>query len=299
MPYDIVYGAARIDGAYIAVCKNIADVLNDSVVVNELAERETTNGGYVLLGMVETEDSYVVVRSIVNKKTWKLEEFQELNAIKKKSIKKEDVGLKPPHYIQKNGFGTSSVISIADFLKFVNTQNIANTVLSLDVVDKLGTSRGFDKNITPNLLYANNQANNKFSTVRGKNNVCNAQNAVVGGANNYVSSNNSFTHGESLTNTHINNTTVFGRHNAENPNSVFEVGFGQNKDNRYNAFEVVRTKAANNDNPMDAEFKATVYQRGKTCFLATEAFVNHLVGDVESTLDAIIAIQKSLIGGNA
>jgi len=147
--------------------------------------------------------------------------------------------------------------------------------------------------------YANNQANNKFSTVRGKNNVCNAQNAVVGGANNYVSSNNSFTHGESLTNTHINNTTVFGRHNAENPNSVFEVGFGQNKDNRYNAFEVVRTKAANNDNPMDAEFKATVYQRGKTCFLATEAFVNHLVGDVESTLDAIIAIQKSLIGGNA
>jgi hypothetical protein len=41
-------------------------------------------------------------------KTWKLKDFQELDAIKKKSIKKEDVGLKPPHYIQKNGFGTSS-----------------------------------------------------------------------------------------------------------------------------------------------------------------------------------------------
>ena len=156
------HGAERIDGAYIAVCKNIADILNDSIVVNELAERETTNGGYVLLGMAETEDSYVVVRSIVNNKTWKLEEFQELNAIKKKSIKKEDVGLKPPHYIQKNGFGTSSVISIADFLKFVNTQNIANTVLSSDVVDKLGTSRGFDKNITPNLLYSERN-NDSFS----------------------------------------------------------------------------------------------------------------------------------------
>ena len=148
------HGAARMDAAYIAVCKNIADVLNNSIAVNEFNPRDTTDGGYVLLGMAETEDSYVIVRSIVNKRTWKLEEYEELDAIKKKSIKKEDVGFKPPHYIHTNGFGTSSVISIADFLKFVNTQNIANSVLPLDVIDKLGTIRGFDQNVTPNLLYS-------------------------------------------------------------------------------------------------------------------------------------------------
>lgn len=147
------HGAARMDAAYIAVCKSIAEVLDSSLAVNELNEREGTNGGYVLLGLTENQDSYVIVRSLINKKTWKLEEYEELYAIKKKSIKKEDVGLKPPHYIQKNGYGTSSAISIADFLRIVNTQKLANSVLSLDVVEKLGTNRGFDENITPNLLF--------------------------------------------------------------------------------------------------------------------------------------------------
>ena len=153
------HGAARMDAAYIAVCKNIADVLNNSIAVNEFKPRDITDGGYVLLGMAETEDSYVIVRSIVNKKTWKLEEYEELDAIKKKSIKKEDVGFKPPHYIHTNGYGTSSIISIADFLNFVNTQNIANSVLPLDVINKLGTTRGFDQNVTPNLLYSDRSSN--------------------------------------------------------------------------------------------------------------------------------------------
>lgn len=148
------HGAARMDATYITVCKNIATVLNNSIVVNELTTRDTTDGGYVLLGMVETEDSYVIVRSIVNKRTWKLEQFQELDAIKKKSIKKEDVGLKPPNYIRKNGFGTSSFMSISDFLVFVNTQNLANSVFSSDVVDKIGGKRGYDENVTPNLKYS-------------------------------------------------------------------------------------------------------------------------------------------------
>ncbi len=147
------HGAARMDGTYIAVCKSIAEVLNNSIVVNELTDREYTQGGYVLLGLTETDDSYVVVRSIVNKKTWQLEDYNELYAVKKKSIKKEDVGLKPPHYVPKNGYVTSSVISILDFLKFVNSQNIGNNVLSLDVIKNLGSTRGVDEKITPNLMY--------------------------------------------------------------------------------------------------------------------------------------------------
>ena len=41
-------------------------------------------------------------------KDMKLEVFSELNSYK--IHKKEDVGLKPPHYIQKNGYVTSSTI---------------------------------------------------------------------------------------------------------------------------------------------------------------------------------------------
>ncbi len=148
------HGAARMDATYISVCKNISDILNNSIVVNELSNREHTNGAYVLLGLAETNDNYVVVRSIINKKTWKLEEYNELNAIKEKGTKKEDVGPKPPHYDQKNGYGTSSSISISDFLTFVNSQKLGNSVLSLDVLNKLGSKRGFDENVTPNLIYS-------------------------------------------------------------------------------------------------------------------------------------------------
>lgn len=115
------HGSARMDTNYIAVCKSITDILENSVVVNELAERKDTDGGYVLLGIAENADNYVIVRSIVNKKTWKLEDYNQLYAIKKKSIKKENVGFKPPHYTQESGYGTFSTISIADFLRFVNT----------------------------------------------------------------------------------------------------------------------------------------------------------------------------------
>ncbi len=139
------HGAARMDGAYIAACKSLADVLENAIVVNELSERENTEGGYVLLCLAENIDSYVVIRSVINKKTWKLEDYNELYAIKKKSIKKEDVGLNPPHYIQSNGYGTSSTISIVDFLSFVNDQKIANSVLPIDVVQRLNSTRGMDE----------------------------------------------------------------------------------------------------------------------------------------------------------
>lgn len=148
------HGAARMDAAYIAVCKNISNVLENSIVVNELKEKENTNGGYVLLGLAESEDSYIIVRSIVDKKTWKLEDYNELYAIRKKSIKKEDVGFIAPALPSMTGFGTSSTISITNFLKFVNNQKLANSVLSMDVINRLNSKREFDKNVTPNLLYS-------------------------------------------------------------------------------------------------------------------------------------------------
>ncbi len=151
------HGAARIDNAYISVCKSISDILNTSIVVNELTEREKTNGAYVLLGLAENKDNYVVVRSIVNKKTWKLEEYEELYAIKKKSIQKRDVGLKAPALHLKSGYGTSPTISIANFLDFVNSQPLGSSVLSLDVAKNLNSQRAFDENVTPHLRYADRE----------------------------------------------------------------------------------------------------------------------------------------------
>ena len=110
-----------MDADYIAICKSILSILENSIVVNEVSPRSDTNGGYVLLGLVEPPDSYIVVRSIVNKKTWKLDVYTGLSATEKRSAKKGDAGLKPPHYLPKKGFGTSPEISIVDFFEFVNT----------------------------------------------------------------------------------------------------------------------------------------------------------------------------------
>lgn len=147
------HGAARMDAAYIAVCKNIGSILENSIVVNELSPRENSNGAYVLLGLAESKESYILVRSIVNQKTWKLEDYNELYAIRKNSIKKEDVGFKPPHYTQKSGYGTSSVISISNFLEFVNDKKLANGVLSESVIENFGSQRNYREKVSNDLMY--------------------------------------------------------------------------------------------------------------------------------------------------
>ncbi len=136
------HGGARLDATYVTICKNVDVVLENSIVVNELSARDSTDGGYVLLGMVETPDDFVVVRSVVNKRSHRLMEFQQLDAIKKQEITKiEDVGLRPPDYPQKRGSATSSTISIAGLLDFVKNKNLANEVFSADVAQKLGVER--------------------------------------------------------------------------------------------------------------------------------------------------------------
>ena len=76
-------------------------------------------------------------------------------AIKKKSIQKGDVGLTAPALHLKSGYGTSPTISIANFLDFVNSQKLGNSVLSLDVIDKLNSQRAFDENVTGEELVSN------------------------------------------------------------------------------------------------------------------------------------------------
>ena len=136
------HGAARLDATYLAICKNIDVILRNSIVVNELMARNDTDGGYVLLGLVDTGDDFALVRSVINKRTHRLMEFQQLDAIKKQEIKKiEDVGLRPPDYPRKRGSATSSEISIAHLLSFVKSNNLANEVFSEDVAKTLGIQR--------------------------------------------------------------------------------------------------------------------------------------------------------------
>lgn len=149
------HGADRsMDRLYVSVCKALPEVLNNSIVINELKPRDnTTNGSYILLGIAERGGNLVAIRSIVNKKTWKLEDYNELYA-----IKKEDVGLMAPALPQKEGYVTSSTISISDLLRIVNRSKLANVVLSKDVINNLDSERGYDKKITPTLMYEDRTA---------------------------------------------------------------------------------------------------------------------------------------------
>ena len=148
------HGGARLDATYLTICKNIDVVLANSVVVNELNARENTDGGYILLGLVETQNDFVVVRSVINKKTHRLIEFQQLDAIKKQVITKiEDDGLRPPDYPQKRGSATSSTISIAGLLNFVKSQKLANEIFSVDVAQRMNVQRA-EGSLTPGLRYS-------------------------------------------------------------------------------------------------------------------------------------------------
>ncbi len=153
------HGAERYGAEYVKICSSISDILKTSIVVNELLPRETTKGGYVLLGLAESENTYNLVRSVVNNKTWKLTDYDVLSAIKKSGIKKEDVEQLNVLRITSNSEGSSpsSVISIADFLNFVKSQNLANSVFSDDVLKNLKENRGSDS-LSKSVVYSEREA---------------------------------------------------------------------------------------------------------------------------------------------
>ncbi len=151
------HGAARIDDTYVSVCRQIGDILENSIIVNELQPRENSDNSYVALGLAETETDYVVVRSLISQRTWELTSYEILYAIKKESINKKMLAYSPRITLQKSGSTTSSVISITDFLQIVKGAKLANSVLSDDVLKNLKEQRISDQNVTPNLKYQQKQ----------------------------------------------------------------------------------------------------------------------------------------------
>ena len=126
------HGAARIDNTYANICLNLSDIIKNSIAVNELIPREGTDGSVVLLSVAENENSYVLVRTIVNNRTWKANDYKIIYAVKKQNIKKEDVGVKPKDYLKNEGSHTSSINSISDNSEKVNNKN--QTLKKEDVV---------------------------------------------------------------------------------------------------------------------------------------------------------------------
>ncbi len=137
------HSAARVDDLYYSVCFNISSVVENSIVVNELKPRENTNGSFVLLGVLENNDDIVIVRTVIDKKTWKTEDYKIVKAINRQAIKKEDVvGIKSTQdYTVEGGSQTSSIISISNLLNTVKEKRVINSVLQEDVLYNLGVKR--------------------------------------------------------------------------------------------------------------------------------------------------------------
>ena len=152
-PKSFKHSAARTDSEYCQVCFSLPEILENAIVVNELSPRGKNNGSLVLLGMAQTEERYVYVRMVVENRTWNLENYDIVYAIKKQSIEKEDVSQKAPGLRQKDGSQTSSVISIADFLHNVKSFEVINEVFSKDIANKLGATR-YTGDLSKDLRYS-------------------------------------------------------------------------------------------------------------------------------------------------
>jgi len=159
------HGAERMDESYVNIAFSLPDIVKTAICVNELNETSDNNSGYVLLGLAEQSDSFSIVRLVVNDKTWKLDEFEELYAFKKKDIKKDGVGSNAPALPSfQKGYDSPSTISIEDFLRFVNSQNLGNAVLSNDVLTYINDTRRTNEKLTQNLRYSARRQN--FSSLQ-------------------------------------------------------------------------------------------------------------------------------------
>lgn len=159
------HSAARSDELYYNVCYNLPQVLSSSIVINELKPRENTDGSMILLGVLDGVDDIIFVRTIIDKKTWKTENYEVVKAINKQAIKKEDAdGINPSQdYTVEGGSQTSSIISIPDLLSIVKNLKLINSVLDIDVLNVLNSERIIDEKITDSLIDKRN--NNELSTL--------------------------------------------------------------------------------------------------------------------------------------
>lgn len=134
-----------------------------------------------------------------------------------------------------------------------------------------------------------NSGSGRGAHIEGGANTANGQYAHVGGYASIANKNYSFSHGY-YAYAYNDHQFVVGKYNLnKNNNALFVVGNGTANNNRLNAFEVLADGSAilqtqNMENPHAVVIKE---------------YVDNLVGDIDTALDSIIAIQESLIGGES
>ncbi len=153
------HGAARMDAEYIQVCENISGILKNAIAVNELKSRDGTGNATVFIGAAENKNDYVFVRMITDSRTQKLTNYDILYAIRKKGVKKEGVGTKPPGSAENGISVTPSTISIAKLFDIVKGQELFTEVLSKDVKNALNIENSADNGSLNGILYSFNGRN--------------------------------------------------------------------------------------------------------------------------------------------
>ena len=153
------HGAARMDAEYIQVCENISGILKNAIAVNELKSRDGTGNATVFIGAAENKNDYVFVRMITDSRTQKLTNYDILYAIRKKGVKKEGVGTKPPGSAENGISVTPSTISISKLFDIVKGQELFAEVLSKDVKNALNIENSADNGSLDDILYSFNGRN--------------------------------------------------------------------------------------------------------------------------------------------
>lgn len=160
------HGAARMDKEYAQICKNIGSLLQNAVAVNELQSRYDGENSTVFIGMAENKNNYVFVRMIAENRTQRLVSYDILYSIRKKSVKKEDVGKLPPDYTASGGSSyTSSTISIAKLLENVKRENLFSGILSADVKKALGIDSSETSANIDGVMYSLNTDKDSVQTI--------------------------------------------------------------------------------------------------------------------------------------
>lgn len=102
---------------------HIADILNNSIAINEINPRGTTAGGYILLGIgKDVEGNYYPTRIVVN--NYQVDEIELLGVVYAINAKKEGVArLEDAGNTAKSSSyrTTPSTISITDLLDIVKS----------------------------------------------------------------------------------------------------------------------------------------------------------------------------------
>lgn len=156
------------------ITPDIAEIIKNSVVVNELRVRENKNRdikkSFVLIGLATDTNNDYLVRTIVDKYTNDVLECDFYNLYATKAKKEEMLGRSPSAVGQTSSNTVPSLsISISDLLKNVKDVKLVNSVLSKDVLDNLGIERP-DSVFKDSLKYSADddlkELNEKYGTIK-------------------------------------------------------------------------------------------------------------------------------------